>query len=398
MPASPPVLFLDITRLVRRLVYYGGPTGIDRIEIAYARRRWADDGLDVRFVAGRGGGKGLRILSPRAVAAVLDTVEARWSMPSPLGPRPEDTRLQYLAVSATGKLRRFGVFRDSRPIAADGRSVVLNVGHEGLEVGSRWRSAPGAKVALIHDVIPLTHPEYDTPRLTAMHRMRVKAVADMADHVITNSEATRQSLLAAAPDARFTSSVAHFGPALPTPGTPIRYDRPTFVHISTINRRKNLALLLHLWRELAAEPNPPRLVAIGRPGNDGTAMELIGRCSALKGLVEAPGALPDAEVARRLAGARALLSPSFAEGFGLPIVEARALGVPVIASDIAAHREIGGASTFLAPLDGRGWREAILRLARDDAAHRAAVAAITPPPTWDDHFAHAAELLHRLAR
>ena len=86
MPSSPPpILFLDITRLVRRLVHYGGPTGIDRIEFAYARRRWADDGLAVRFVAGRG--PALRLLAPHAVATVLDTLEARWASPQPPGLR-----------------------------------------------------------------------------------------------------------------------------------------------------------------------------------------------------------------------------------------------------------------------------------------------------------------------
>jgi glycosyltransferase involved in cell wall biosynthesis len=394
--ATPPILFLDISRLVRRHVYYGGPTGIDRIEIAYARRRWADDGFDLRFVAGRGAA--LRLLSSRAVAAVIGSVERRWASAAPPGLRTQAGRVADLAAGAAAELRRAAVFRDSRPLGAERPSVVLNVSHDGLEVEARWRTAPGAKVALIHDVIPLTHPEYDTPRLTALHAERIRVVAALATHVLTNSEATRQALLAAAPGARFTSSVAHFGPALVAPAAPAVYDRPTFVHVSTINRRKNLALLLHLWRDLAAEPDAPRLVAIGRRGNDGTALELLDRCAALRPLVDAPGALPDEEVARRVAGARALLSPSFAEGFGLPIIEAHALGVPVIASDLPAHREIGGAATFLSPLDGPGWRAAILRLARDDAAHRDAVAAITPPPSWDDHFGTVGETLHRLAR
>ncbi len=69
--------------------------------------------------------------------------------------------------------------------------------------------------------------------------------------------------------------------------------------------------------------------------------------------------LPTAALARVIASARALLMASFGEGYGLPVVEARAVGTPVIASDIPVFREIAPEATFRHPLDGPGWIAAI---------------------------------------
>ena len=102
-------------------------------------------------------------------------------------------------------------------------------------------------------------------------------------------------------------------------------------------------------------------------------------------MVEAAG-LSTAGLVELVAGARGLLMPSFAEGYGIPIVEALSLGTPVVASDIPVHREIaGGHAAFLHPLDGPGWRDAIRRLARtgEPEADRPGPYG---PPTWDAHF------------
>src|SRR5207302_45452 len=107
--------------------------------------------------------------------------------------------------------------------------------------------------------------------------------------------------------------------------------------------------------------------------------------------------LPDTEMVRLLQGARALLLPSFAEGFGFPVIEALALGVPALCSDIPALRETGGpVAEYLDPLDGPGWRAAILDYAAAVSPRREAQLqrlAGWQPPRWDDHFAMVRRLL-----
>ena len=98
-----------------------------------------------------------------------------------------------------------------------------------------------------------------------------------------------------------------------------------------------------------------------------------------------------AEVASLLRGARALLLPSFAEGFGFPLVEALALGVPVLCSDLAALRENGGVvPEYFDPLDGLGWRAAVIDYSRPASPRRQAQLsrlAGRRPASWKAHFA-----------
>ena len=144
------------------------------------------------------------------------------------------------------------------------------------------------------------------------------------------------------------------------------------------------------------------LVLIGRRGwENEQVIDLLERCPALKDCVEEHSGLPDREVQAMIAGARALLLPSFAEGYGMPVTEALALGVPVLCSDLPALREAGGAvPLFLDPLDGPAWQRAIDGLAAPDSPEYAAQRgrlARWHAPTWPEHIAIVLELLHKLA-
>ncbi|WP_157956246.1 glycosyltransferase family 4 protein [Acuticoccus yangtzensis] len=397
-----PILFLDVSRLVRRYEFFGGPTGIDRIEMRFANWMLRQEAFEARPVTRIG--NRLMMLRPSAYAKIHDTLMARWSDGKPRQFMADGWGVKGQFIAAERTLQRIAAQMGAKPLDAEGRpNVTLNVGHDGLDVAERFAGLPGPFAVLLHDLIPITHPEYDSRRATQLHYKRLETLEARADHVFTVSQAALDELLTRTGTPRFTSSVIHSGPGLPVATSEIAYDRPTFVHLSSIDRRKNLAFLLHIWREFAGERDAPRLIVIGRRGNDQTALELIDRADALAGNVTVTGPLGDAQVAAHIPNARALLTPSFTEGFGLPIIEAHSMGVPVIASDIAAHREVGGAAgTYLSPLDGPAWAETIRAFAMDDEVRDQQIALIEPPRTWDDYFeemtAALTELAHRPKR
>ncbi len=114
------------------------------------------------------------------------------------------------------------------------------------------------------------------------------------------------------------------------------------------------------------------------------------------------GPLDDRRLAKALAGARALLFPNFAEGYGIPLTEALAAGVPVIASDLPVFREIGqGVPELLPPDDAAAWSGAIADYARPDSARRREQLnrlAAFRVPDWQGHFFRVDDFLAKLAR
>jgi glycosyltransferase involved in cell wall biosynthesis len=168
---------------------------------------------------------------------------------------------------------------------------------------------------------------------------------------------------------------------------------PTFVVLGTIEGRKNHLLLLQVWRRLVDRfgDAAPRLIIIGQRGWAAEPVfELLDRSSKLRGHVVELSGIADEEVAFHLTGARALLFPSLAEGYGLPLVEALGLGTPVIASDLPVFYEIGqDVPLLLDPLDTAAWEAAIMDFQSPESILRSRQierARHFRPPTWHDHF------------
>ena len=104
----------------------------------------------------------------------------------------------------------------------------------------------------------------------------------------------------------------------------------------------------------------PPLVLVGPPGW-GDALDTAGLPP---GAVLTPGYLPEPDLARVVAGAAAVVVPSWYEGFGLPALEALACGTPVVAADLPAHREVLGDQAELFPPDDPAALAAALEIGR----------------------------------
>lgn len=403
------MILLDLSRLISR-AGRETPTGIDRVELAYAEHligRGAPSYFTMLTASGRFG------LLPRAAAEeyVLVLAECWRRGHASLRAVRRSRRLARI-IALHALLNGQGALR-ARLSTKSGRPVYLLVSHHHLEkrralARLMWQTR-ASFVCLIHDLIPIEFPEYALPGQDEKHRRRVETAAALADAVIVNSEVTRQAFepyLARA--GRLPPVlVAPFGVDLPIPAAkdrPALPGRPYFVCVGTIEARKNHLLLLNVWRHLAAALGDaaPALVLAGQRGwETESAVDMLERCPALRGLVFEHGNLPDAAVNGLMRGARALLLPSFAEGFGFPVIEALAQGIPVICSDLAALRENGrDVPEYLDPLDGVGWGAAIIAYCREGSPRRAAQLrrlAGWQPPSWQSHFAEVEALIANAA-
>ena len=390
------MIVLDLSRLLSR-AGRETPTGIDRVELAYAEQLIAADPTARFATTTLSGGLGL---VPRATAeAFVAAIGTAWRRSRDIaGDQRKVRRLGWrgrFAALLGGEARLFAA-RHARA----GQPVYVLVSHHHLEkpaIFERLKARSGARfVCLIHDLIPMQFPEYARPGQAENHRRRIETMIRFADALIVNSAVTRDALLPHLARAGRNTPVlvAPLGLDLPNEiGEPEPPQRPYFVYIGTIEAKKNHLLLLNLWRQLATDLGnaAPVLVLIGQRGWEAeNVVDMLERCPAVQGSVIEHNTLPDTEMVRLLKDARALLLPSFAEGFGFPLIEAFSVGVPALCSDIPALRETGGAvPEYLDPLDGPGWRAAILDYMAPNSPRRMAQLERLrgwQPPTWEAHF------------
>ena len=401
-------LILDISRTLSR-AKHPVPTGIDRVELAYAEGLLAREEARLDFAALHPLGR-FAHLSRSGARHLLEVTARRWRGAAVEG---DDVGRAARRLQRT-LLLRSPIGSGIRFLRNRGRSAYLLMSHHHLDrpnvIVDVMQRDRAAFVCMVHDLIPMEYPEYARPNEPARHQRRIETVARLADAVIVNSEATRQSLLPWLDRAKRNPPVlvAPLGiDPVPSVDAAVArtlagadHPKPLFLYIGTIEPRKNHLLLLHIWRRLAERLGPatPRLLLIGRRGwENEQILDMLDRCPSLAGVVEEHSALSDAQTRALLARASALLLPSFAEGYGLPLAEALAQGVPALCSDLPALREVGGAvPEYLDPLDGPGWMQAILDYAMPASARRAAqIGRIRDwqAPGWDQHLSKVMELV-----
>jgi glycosyltransferase involved in cell wall biosynthesis len=401
------VLLLDISRLIWR-AHRHAPTGIDRVELAYAQHFLEEESDRAAYGVVHLFGLVLS-LSPAGGRRFVRDLAARWRGSMPLTGWRRCAAVIKTYLHLVTSVWYVGPWLRSRLRANPGPGIFLVVSHHHLSRDytlKRIRRRLGVKmVCLVHDLIPIEYPEYFPPGWEERFQRLSSNVGRYFDAAIANSASTARSLKTALERTSSTPAirVAALGVRglLPAPQRALLElpQRPYFVVLGTIEPRKNHLLLLNVWARLASTvPDAPRLIVIGARGwENEQVVDLLERSRRLRGLVREYNDLGDAEVDSLLQHAQALLLPSFAEGFGLPLAEALASGVPVICSDIPVFHELGGeVPEYLDPLDPRAWGEVVLEYARDGSAGRAAQLsrlARWRAPVWSGHFAAVERLL-----
>lgn len=392
---------LDLTRLISR-VGRGNWTGIDRVELEYLRMVLGRDGPAFALVRVRPGfalldRAGLMQVFERLVGntgwGTVDLISAL-SLKAPGAQKQATADMRRLAVE-TGTLRELGKALNRH--VPDG-TIYLNVGHSNLtdECFDAVRCVPGAKiVVMVHDTIPLDFPEFQRAETAARFAQKLRVALNRADVIVCPSQSSRKALMAhLEPEARRPELiVAPLGlrkPIAELRAVPedLRLSVPYFVTLGTIEPRKNHSLLLDIWAEFAEEADAPHLFVIGQRG--WLNHDVFTRLDQSPAKITEVNDLSDPAVAAVLAGSHGLLFPSFAEGFGLPALEARALGVPVLCNNLPVfHEVLGNYGIYADVSDMYLWKKQIQKLARgshNSSGNRQLSNADHPLPTWDSHF------------
>jgi glycosyltransferase involved in cell wall biosynthesis len=254
-----------------------------------------------------------------------------------------------------------------------------------------------ATVVTIHDLTYLRYPELVTdasaryrslvPRALRRGAVVVTPTAAVAEEVADEYglDAARLVVTPLGVDDTWRQAIP------PDPAWLAAHDLPERYLLFVGNRepRKNLGTLLAAYhhlvtsRAVGAPHGVPPLVLVG-PAGWGEALDTAGLPA---DAVRTPGYLAEPDLARVVAGAAALVLPSWYEGFGLPALEALACGTPVVASDLPAHREVLGDQAHLVPPDDPDALAAALAKALDDPggeADRAARRTRAAGFTWEN--------------
>ncbi|GGE44636.1 capsular polysaccharide glycosyltransferase biosynthesis protein [Primorskyibacter flagellatus] len=404
-----PVRLLDLTRLISRPGRQ--PTGIDRVEYAYLRELLD---RDVPLMGLLRVAVGYVLLDRGGLTSLLHRVQGR----TPWGP----TRLLFRCALRLTPMQRqvqsdvwrlasakvYGKKLDRLLADLPPNTIYLNVGHSDMTdtTLSAVSDLPNARITvMIHDTIPLDFPDYNRPEAVERFAGMLRRTLNFADTILCPSMKTRDDILRHIDRMKEEEAlpgdltpprivVAHLGTDVARPDAialpaDLPANRPLFLMVGTIEPRKNHALMLDVWEEWDEETDGPRPV-LGIVGSRGWRNEdLFRRLDASpmrnRDIFEWSD-LSDKAVTALMVRADALLFPSFAEGYGLPPIEAASLQTPVISSDLPSVREmLGELPVYLPPDDRYPWTTAIKSRIEEKRSGTTGTGGYTAP-TWDEHF------------
>jgi alpha-1,3-rhamnosyl/mannosyltransferase len=287
-----------------------------------------------------------------------------------------------VAFAPTGPRGKRRILEALAPFPVDKRLLVLPRAHAWRTTWSRlgsptvdWLLGPfdvfhfsdwmyprqegGIRVTTIHDLVPLRHPEWVQRRTVSMHAPKYRNAAETCDLLIVNSQFTAGEVteLLGVPEERIRVAYPGLDPVFSADGPRADLGGPYVLAVATLEPRKNLPALVEAFALLKRRRSELelRLVVVGASGwGKLPPLEREG--------VELLGYVEDERLAELYRGASVFAYPSLFEGFGMPVAEALASGVPVVASSHASLDEASGDAAWRAdPADSEAFADALDR-------------------------------------
>ncbi|MEZ5372273.1 MAG: glycosyltransferase family 1 protein [Microthrixaceae bacterium] len=415
-PDGPTVVFVDVTDTLASRWRAGIQRAVSELvtrlmlhhpEVSVVPMRWS--ALDGRY----------RRLDGAETEALFDPEAMPNHPPAPVAAHPPAWRRAVTRVGAVpavrrriDEARRVRALRRRPAHHADLLIEAFPAGSTLLDLDATWNldDAPRSRVyprlrdegvrviSLLHDVLPVTHPDWFDPNLARVFQSHVGAALDHADAVVTSSAFSageiaglaaragrsdleiRQIALGADPVAR----------AAQPPDTRLLGSldgRAVILAVGTLEPRKNHAGLLDAFDRMAADTT---LVVVGRQGWQ--ADDVADRLRSHPGFgdrIRWPAEVNDATLDALYELAEVVAVPSHAEGYGLPVVEALRRGCRVVSSTGGSLPEVGGEDvTYVDATDATAFAAAL-----DSAVGHTDPPSPQPFPTWDDSAAALAAIL-----
>jgi glycosyltransferase involved in cell wall biosynthesis len=247
---------------------------------------------------------------------------------------------------------------------------IISLKRQGVRIGT-----------FVHDLIPITHPEFCERPLTEVFKAYVFRVLSLTDFIVTFSDYSGRQVheffirnnLPRIPIKTVKSAHKTWGPSYRTGAISsaiARLIKEDYVlYVSTIEIRKNHIYLFRIWKRLIEKfgNNTPRLVFVGRPGwrvND--LMDQLNSTANLNGNIVLLHNLSDTELTILYKAALFTVFPSFVEGWGLPVGESLMFGRPCVASNASSVPEVAGDFVeYIDPLNDHDGYEKIFRFVED---------------------------------
>ena len=224
---------------------------------------------------------------------------------------------------------------------------------------SDWMYPPqrgGLRATTVHDLVPLRFPELVEPETVRMHGPKYEHAAQTCDRIFVNSRFTGGEVveLLGVPQDRVVVAYPGIDPVFSPEGEAADLGGPYVLGVGTLEPRKNLPALVAAFALLRRRHPELTLALAGLEGWEERPLEAEG--------VRLLGFVSDDELARLYRGAAAFAYPSRFEGFGIPIVEALASGVPAVVSSHPSLDEASGEATIrVDPDDAEAFADALER-------------------------------------